>query len=56
VVSGERLTAAWRYDRLFLFAIVLYAALALAFAWHFITTYSQPPMLRGTEIYPVRAS
>jgi len=55
-VPVERLTTSWRFDRLYLFAIVLYAALALAFAWHFITTYIQPPALRGNEIYPVRAS
>jgi phosphate/sulfate permease len=55
-VPGERLTTSWRYDRLYLFAIVLYAALALAFAWHFITTYIQPPVSRGHESYPVRAS
>jgi hypothetical protein len=55
-VPGERLTTSWRHDRLFLFAIVLYAALALAFAWHFFTTYIQPPAMRGNESYPARAS
>jgi hypothetical protein len=55
-VPGERLTASLRYDRLYLFAIVLYAALALAFAWHFITTYIQPPALHGNGGSPVWAS
>ncbi len=55
-MPGERLTTSWRYDRLYLFAIVLYAALALAFAWHFLTTYVPPPALRGAESYPARAS
>ena len=55
-MPGERLTASWRYDRLYLFAIVLYAALALAFAWHFIATYIQPQVLHGNGGTAVWAS
>jgi hypothetical protein len=55
-VRGEQSISTWRFDRLFLFAILLYAVLTAAFAWHFLTTYVQPPAVRGGDSEPVQAT
>ena len=52
-MAGDSGPIRWHFDGLYLLAIVLYAALALAFACHFITTYAQPPARHGSERAPV---
>lgn len=55
-MQGEHTISTWRFDRLFLFAILLYAVLTVAFAWHFLSPYVQPHTVHDRMLDPVRAT
>ena len=49
------MTSSWRFDRLFLFAILLYAVLTAAFAWHFLSSLAKPSLVHGSGVESVRS-
>ena len=56
IVRGELMSSSWRFDRLFLFAILLYAVLTAAFAWHFLSSLAKPSMERGSGVESIRTT
>lgn|GEM_PF-5852013 len=55
-MRGELMSSSWRFDRLFLFAILLYAVLTAAFAWHFLSSLAKPSMERGSGVESIRTT